>query len=125
MAAIAAGVVQAHAAASLIVIGGGDGTLGTALHARRGMGIVGVLALGTRNHLARDLGIPTSLREAARLIAAGQRFGRSLPIDGPPSRPSLARALAQVGCHHPRSLGSNSKTAAPPNAPADGHDPQP
>lgn len=63
--------VEAHAAVPLIVVAGGDGTLGTALHARRGQGAVGILALGTRNHLARDLDIPASLPEAAQLIAAG------------------------------------------------------
>jgi diacylglycerol kinase family enzyme len=63
--------VQAHATAPLIVVGGGDGTLGTALYARRGLGATGILPLGTRNHLARDLAIPTALADAAKLIAGG------------------------------------------------------
>jgi len=33
--------------------------------------VLGVLPLGTLNHFARDLGIPTDIDEAAKLIAAG------------------------------------------------------
>ena len=63
--------VRAHSAAPLIVVGGGDGTLGTALAARRGGGALGILPLGTRNHLARDLAIPAALPAAAAVIAGG------------------------------------------------------
>ena len=53
-----------------VVVGGGDGTLGTAAAALVGGGsAMGILPLGTRNHLARDLGIPFDLDGAARLIA--------------------------------------------------------
>lgn len=55
----------------LVVVGGGDGTLGGAAGelAKRGAAL-GILPLGTRNHLARDLGVPLDLGEAAKLIAA-------------------------------------------------------
>ena len=54
----------------LIIVGGGDGTIGAAASALAGTDtILGVLPLGTLNHFARDLGIPTNLHEAAKLIA--------------------------------------------------------
>ena len=59
----------------LVVVGGGDGTLGAAAGelARSGTACgtaLGILPLGTRNHLARALGVPLDLGEAAALIAA-------------------------------------------------------
>lgn len=55
----------------LVVIGGGDGTISAAASALAGTGtVLGILPLGTLNHFARDLGIPTGLDEAAKLIAA-------------------------------------------------------
>ena len=54
----------------LVVVGGGDGTLGSAAAALvRGGATLGILPLGTRNHLARELGVPADLAGAARLIA--------------------------------------------------------
>jgi len=56
----------------LVVVGGGDGTLGSAAGALAHTGrSLGVLPLGTRNHLALELGIPADLAEAAKVIAAG------------------------------------------------------
>ena len=55
-----------------VVAGGGDGTLSCAAGHLAGTGRpLGVLPLGTLNHLARDAGIPTELDEAAAVIAAG------------------------------------------------------
>lgn len=55
-----------------VVAAGGDGTLGTVAEALAGTGMpMGVLPLGTRNHFARDLGVPLSLPRAVALIAAG------------------------------------------------------
>lgn len=57
----------------LLIIGGGDGTVSAAAAAVVGKDIVlGILPLGTLNHFARDLGIPSELEEAARLIAGGR-----------------------------------------------------
>jgi YegS/Rv2252/BmrU family lipid kinase len=56
-----------------LVAAGGDGTV-NAVAARaidRGL-TLGVLPLGTRNHFARDLGIPDELDAAVRVIAAGR-----------------------------------------------------
>ena len=55
----------------LLIVGGGDGTVAAAASALVGTStLLGILPLGTLNHFARDLGIPTALDEAAKLIAA-------------------------------------------------------
>ena len=55
----------------LLIVGGGDGTIGAAASALVGTRTtLGVLPLGTLNHFARDLGIPTDLEQAAQLIAS-------------------------------------------------------
>jgi YegS/Rv2252/BmrU family lipid kinase len=57
----------------LLVVGGGDGTVGAAAAALAGTNTrLGVLPLGTLNHFARDLGIPVDLGAAAKLIASGK-----------------------------------------------------
>jgi diacylglycerol kinase family enzyme len=54
----------------LLVVGGGDGTISAAASALVGSEtLLGILPLGTLNHFARDLGLPTDLGEAAELIA--------------------------------------------------------
>ena len=70
---IAAGA-ERLAGAPVMVVGGGDGTLGCAAGVLAGTGTaLGILPLGTRNHLAGELGIPADLPGAARVIAAGAR----------------------------------------------------
>lgn len=60
----------------LLVVGGGDGTVSAAASALVGTETrLGILPLGTLNHFARDLGIPSDLDEAAKLIAAGKERG--------------------------------------------------
>ena len=57
----------------LLIVGGGDGTISAAASALAGTDtLLGILPLGTLNHFARDLGLPTDLDEAAKLIAAGK-----------------------------------------------------
>lgn len=57
---------------SMVIVGGGDGTISAAASVLAGTDTrLGILPLGTLNHFARDLGIPTDLGEAAKLIAAG------------------------------------------------------
>ncbi|TPG42771.1 hypothetical protein EAH79_02590 [Sphingomonas koreensis] len=71
---INAAVRNAAKANDLIVVGGGDGTLGCAAEIVAGAGkTLGILPLGTRNHLARELGIPLDLPGAAAVIAAGHK----------------------------------------------------
>jgi YegS/Rv2252/BmrU family lipid kinase len=63
---------EAERGAPMVIVGGGDGTVSAAASALAGTGTaLGILALGTLNHFARDLGIPKDLGEAAQVIAAG------------------------------------------------------
>ncbi len=54
------------------IAAGGDGTVNAVAQAVAETGRpMGVLALGTLNHFARDMGLPLDLAEAAEVIAAG------------------------------------------------------
>lgn len=65
-AAVAAGV-------DAVVAGGGDGTIRAVASVLVGGEVpLGVLPLGTLNHFATDLGIPSDLAAAARVIAEGE-----------------------------------------------------
>ena len=65
--------VIAEAGDPLLIVGGGDGTIGAAASALVDTDtILGIIPLGTLNHFARDLGLPTELEEAAKVIAAGK-----------------------------------------------------
>ncbi|MEO5972812.1 MAG: diacylglycerol kinase family protein [Sphingomicrobium sp.] len=64
----------AASGAPLLIVGGGDGSISAAAGALAGTGTaLGLLPLGTLNHLARDLGIPATLEDSAAVIAAGHR----------------------------------------------------
>jgi diacylglycerol kinase family enzyme len=57
----------------VVVAAGGDGTVSTIASALVGnKAALGILPMGTMNHLARDLGIPKELDEAARVIVEGR-----------------------------------------------------
>jgi len=57
----------------LLIVGGGDGTVSAGASSLIGTEtLLGILPLGTLNHFARDLGIPTELDEASKLIASGK-----------------------------------------------------
>ena len=61
------------AGAQIVVAGGGDGTLSCVAGVLAGTRTkLGILPLGTLNHFARDLGIPTKLDEAASLVVTGK-----------------------------------------------------
>jgi diacylglycerol kinase family enzyme len=67
-----AATVERYAGEPRVVVGGGDGTLATAAAAlAKADGELAILPLGTRNHFACQLGIPTDLEEAAKLAASG------------------------------------------------------
>ena len=62
------------AGAPLVIAAGGDGTVSAVGGALAGSDTaLGILPLGTLNHLARDLGISFDLEQAAVVIAAGHR----------------------------------------------------
>ncbi len=57
----------------VIVAGGGDGTVSAVAASLVGSEIaLGVLALGTLNHFAKDLGVPLDVARAVHCIAAGE-----------------------------------------------------
>ena len=60
----------------LVVAGGGDGTVNTVASALVGTDVaLGVLPLGTRNHFAKDLGLPLDLAGAVQTIGEGHTGG--------------------------------------------------
>jgi diacylglycerol kinase family enzyme len=69
------GAVAAAAAApefDAVIVAGGDGTVSSAAAALAGGAKpLGVLPMGTLNHFARDLGLPTDAEAAAATLAAG------------------------------------------------------
>nr|WP_239026085.1 diacylglycerol kinase family protein [Sphingomonas paeninsulae] len=66
--------VETAAKTGAVIVGGGDGTLGSAAAiAAKAGATLGILPLGTRNHLARELGIPMDLPSAAKVIADGHK----------------------------------------------------
>lgn len=63
---------EVKAGCQLVVAGGGDGTINAvAEHVRGCSATFGVLPLGTLNHFAKDLGIPTDLENAVDVIIHG------------------------------------------------------
>jgi diacylglycerol kinase (ATP) len=67
--------IEAHAKeGEAVVIAGGDGSLNAVAPALLKTGLpLGILPTGTANDLARTLGVPTVIEEAADLIAAGHQ----------------------------------------------------
>ncbi|HVF37596.1 MAG TPA: diacylglycerol kinase family protein [Sphingomicrobium sp.] len=59
--------------ATLVVVGGGDGSVSAAAQALAGTDTaLGILPAGTLNHFARDLGLPLDPAKAAAVIAGGK-----------------------------------------------------
>jgi len=64
--------IEAAARFGRVIVAGGDGTAASAAQLLAGSDAeLGLLPLGTLNHLARDLGIPTDLAQAAAVAANG------------------------------------------------------
>lgn len=79
-----------------VVACGGDGTVNEVLNGLEGSGLpVGILATGTANVLARDLGIPFRPKEAARVVLAGRI--RTLDIGEARSTAGTRRFLCCAG----------------------------
>jgi len=69
---LAAARAAAASDTDVVVMAGGDGTVSAGAGGLAGTGKpMGVLPLGTLNHFARDLGIPTVLEDAVRNVAEG------------------------------------------------------
>ncbi|CAN5130330.1 lipid kinase [soil metagenome] len=68
-----ASLIERHAPdVDRVIVGGGDGTLNCAAGALVKSGLpLGILPLGTANDLARTLGLPSDVRDAAEVIANG------------------------------------------------------
>jgi len=65
--------IEAAARSGRVIVAGGDGTAAGAAQILAGSDTeLGLLPLGTLNHLARDLGIPAELGEAAKVAVHGQ-----------------------------------------------------
>jgi diacylglycerol kinase family enzyme len=65
--------------ADVIVAGGGDGTISSVVNIIAHKNItLGILPLGTRNHLAKDLNIPLDLDEAIDAICSGKTIAMDL-----------------------------------------------
>ena len=59
--------------APLVIAGGGDGSISAVVRAVAGTEtVLGILPLGTLNHLARDLGVPFDIDKAAGIIGEGR-----------------------------------------------------
>lgn len=65
--------IKSAAKQGRVVVAGGDGTVSSAAQQLAGGDAeLALLPLGTLNHLARDLGLPTDLTEAAKVAATGK-----------------------------------------------------
>jgi diacylglycerol kinase family enzyme len=65
--------IESAAKGGRVIVAGGDGTAAGAAQILAGSDTeLGLLPLGTLNHLARDLGIPVDLDEAAAIAVNGQ-----------------------------------------------------
>jgi diacylglycerol kinase (ATP) len=81
----AAAAAAVQAGYSLVIACGGDGTIESAANALvKEEATLGILPFGTRNNVARSLGIPLKAGEAARLLRTGRphKIGAGLAIVG-------------------------------------------
>jgi diacylglycerol kinase family enzyme len=61
-----------HQELDAVIVGGGDGSIATVAGVLADSGaLLGILPLGTLNHFAKDIGIPTTVEGAVDVIATG------------------------------------------------------
>jgi YegS/Rv2252/BmrU family lipid kinase len=100
-----------------VVAGGGDGTLNAVASALVGTDIAfGILPLGTRNHFARDVGIPLDVASAIDVIVSGN--SRRIDVGSVNGRTFLNNSalglypyLAELRDKQRRILGTNKRIA--------------
>jgi diacylglycerol kinase (ATP) len=91
-----AALEAARGGAKMVIVSGGDGTIeSVALGLVGSQTTLGILPTGTRNNVARSLGIPTNnIGDAVALL----RGGRRLKIDvGQVSHPNASRGFLEAG----------------------------
>ncbi len=67
-------IADAVARAPMVIVGGGDGTLSSAVDHFVGQDtVMGIIPLGTANSFARTMGVPLDLEAAVETIAHGRR----------------------------------------------------
>jgi YegS/Rv2252/BmrU family lipid kinase len=71
---VSADIVRCAGTADLVIVCGGDGTVASAALGAQEAGLpLGILPLGTANDLARTLGLPLDLNQAAEVVARGRK----------------------------------------------------
>lgn len=82
--------------ASRILVAGGDGSIGSAANALSGTGVeLAILPCGTLNHLAKDLGLPLVLNDAAQVALNG----RAVPVNAAVVNDRLFLNTSSVGAY--------------------------
>jgi len=79
-----------------VLVAGGDGSIASAATAVAGTGVeLAILPCGTLNHLAKDLGLPLDLEDAARVA----RTGTAVPVDAGVVNDRLFLNTSSVGAY--------------------------
>jgi len=82
--------------ATRVLVAGGDGTIGSAANALAGTAVeLAILPCGTLNHLAKDVGLPLDLEEAARVALAG----RAVAVDSAVVNDRIFLNTSSVGAY--------------------------
>jgi diacylglycerol kinase family enzyme len=83
-----------------VIAGGGDGTINAVANATSGTRLAfGVLPLGTHNHFAKDLGIPTDLSQAISMLADSLQSRNIQPMDVAEVNGYLFLNFSGIGLH--------------------------
>ncbi|HXE58696.1 MAG TPA: lipid kinase [Gemmatimonadales bacterium] len=102
-------------AVDLVVVGGGDGTLGAAAEGLLAADLpLGILPLGTANNVARTLGIPAELDAACEIVAAGRE--RRIDLGRVNGRHFLTTASLGLSVEITRRLSHDAKRRLGPLA---------
>jgi YegS/Rv2252/BmrU family lipid kinase len=101
-------IVGARHEVDCVVLGGGDGTLNAALRGILESGLpLGIVPLGTANDLARTLGLPVAVDEAAAVIAGG--FSKRIDVGEVNGHPFFNVASIGFGVDLTRALTRGAK----------------